>query len=920
MRRQDEIRLLFPSQDQESQKLLLSELDGYALAFDSEEVFDLLRSALGSPIPRVRNQALASLSFFLPRFVARRMRVAQEEAGLWTEYQNVKARPDPAMLEVLRQKREKMRERARDALEPLATTLAKRFSKLRPELRGPAQLALSYLGSDPVLDELGEAVAATPNDAAAVFAWSFAGGGTRDPLRVVAHLNRYGPGEPDLLLSGATLPAAELLALVAQLEGRLDGAGTANLALSLSKMSGDFALPALERLVKRTTGWGQVHVLRAAGASGHPFALALIKRVHGHSQNGFVKQQAIRAAGGIFAQEAIDFCLEQARTADGALAAQALETLVRLRCPRDELAAVARPHLSSHHLRLRVNALLMVVGADAQTLPRGFLDLIEHSDPLPRVEAAFCMGYWPHPACLDALATMATSDPAPAVRQQAIKSLSKHPPGRSFLHLAHIAMTGAPGEALTAVRVLSRGVQQSEDALRSLLGALPAAADPARRALLVRGAATLAAPEGDDTLEAILATDTASEDPVTLTAALEAWKLIGGPRDKKDRQQVVRQAGHLDPAVRGAATVAGFLSGELSLLSRLESRLKEEDGPAMAAACETLLELALVASEVVGPGHALLGGALERSTGAHASTMATARYAAKAAADALESKSPVRAEGEFDLDEASASGTVPIPPPPADAQASGKEKESILAELAQRYQKKPGQKGDVAEALKKDTYLVAGKEAGKKLSEEPGSARFMRAAAQAGAFLRMNPILLVPVIVLAGIGLLVTKVIVAGPGGGGIGHPGAPQAVALHVMHCTGRSAVPGEAQALVPGDVLRFNEKFTLEPNAALRLVTPTGDRIRVNGPSKIAIGKQSATKSLELTFDDGSVDFVAAASGTLILKDGRSTITCEAGSFVAKFVAGKLKVEARVPPVYVQAGSSPKEEVKIGTPKLLD
>lgn len=920
MRRQDEIRLLFPSQDQESQKLLLSELDGYALAFDSEEVFDVLRSALGSPAPRVRHQALATVSYFLPRFFARRMRVAEEEAGLWTEYQNETARPDPAMLEVLRQKREKMRERARDALVPLAETLARRYAKLPPELRTAAQLALAYLGSDPVLDEMGKVVDATPTDANALFAWAFAGGASKDPTRLIDHLNRYGAGEPDLLLSAAALPAFDLLALCSQLEGRIDGAGTANLAMALARLSGDAALAPLARLVKRTTGWGHVHILRAAGATGHPAALTLIKRVHQHSQNGFVKQQAIRAAGGIFAQDAIAFCLEQARSSDGALAAQALETLVRLRCPRDELAAVARTHLESKHLRLRVNALLMVVGVESQSLPRGFLDLLEHSEPLPRVEAAFCMGYWPHPACLDALATMAASDPAPAVRQQAIKSLSKHPPGRSFLHLAHIAMTGAAGEALTAVRVLARGAQQSDDALRSLLGALPAATDPQRRALLVRGAATLAAPEGDDTLEAILATDTASEDPVTLTAALEAWKLIGGPRDKKDRQQVVRQAGHLDPAVRGAATVAGFLSGELSLLSRLESRLKEEDGAALAAACETLLELGLVASEVVGPGHALLGGALERSTGAQASTMATARYAAKAAA-ALDSKGPVRAEGEFDLDEASASGTVPPLPPPKDELASGKEKETILAELAQRYQKKPTTaKADVAEALKKDTYLVAGKEAGKKLSEEPGSARFMRGVAQAGAFLKMNPILLVPVIVFFGICGVVIRV-VAFPPRSDDGRPaGMPAAVALHVMHCTGKSQVPGEAQALVPGDVLRFNEKFSLEKDAALRLVTPTGDRIRVNGPSKIAIGKQSSTKSLELTFDDGSVDFVAAASGTLVLKDGKSTVTCEAGSFVAKFTNGKLRVEARVPPVYVSVSGGPKEEVKIGTPKTID
>jgi len=917
MRRQDEIRLLFPSQDQESQKLLLSELDAYALAFDSDEVVDVLRTATAAPLARVANQALVTACFFLPRYVARRMRVAEEQAGLWTEYQHEKARPDPATLEVLRQQRERIREKAREVLAPLAETLAARFARLPEPVRPRAQLAMAYLGSDGVLDALRKAVEAAPTDAQALWTWAFAGAGTRDPERLAFHLDRYGVRAPELLLAAAALPLAALLLLVQRLDGRLDGAGTSNIAFALSRHPGAAVLPALERLCKRTTGWGQVHVLRAAGASGHPHALDLIRHIHSHSHNHFVRQQAIRAAGGLFAQASIDFCIEQSKTDDPASAAQALETLVRLRCPRGELAAVARPHLTSTHLRTRVNAFLTVVDPNAQTLPRGFLELVESEQPLPRVEAAFCMGYWTHPACTEALSTMASNDPAPAARQQAIKSLSKHPPERSFGPLAKIAMTGGAMEALTATRVLARSAQQSKEALKAMMSALPPASETARHALLVRALASLAAPEGDDALEALLARDLESSEPAVLVGALEAWKLLGGPRDKAERQQIVRLAGHADPAVRGAAVVAGFLGGELSLLSRLEDALKSEEGASLAAACDALADLALIANEVVGPQNALLCSALERSANSASTGLAAARFAR--APEASPATSPLRAEGEFEIDDAPAAAAAPPPVSRPSKQISqlkesASDREAVLTELTSRYQKKPGQKGDVASALQKDTYLVAGKDAGRKLEEEPRSERLMRGLRQAGAIVRLHPVLLVPPLIFLIVAALVTRQVVAP-----VEKAPSQQAVALHVIHTAGKSMVPGDTAALVPGDVLRYGEKVDVAEKAAVRLNTPAGDRIRVNGPARIAIGAGESHR-LELTLDEGAVDYVAAAGGTLTLKHSSHTVVCEAGSFVARTVGSKLVVESRVPPVYVQGSGGSHEEVRVGQPKTLE
>lgn len=129
-----------------------------------------------------------------------------------------------------------------------------------------------------------------------------------------------------------------------------------------------------------------------------------------------------------------------------------------------------------------------------------------------------------------------------------------------------------------------------------------------------------------------------------------------------------------------------------------------------------------------------------------------------------------------------------------------------------------------------------------------------------------------------------------------------PRAIALHVMHCTGTSKVGAEPQALVPGDVLRREELLRVEPGAKLRLVTPTGDRLRLTGPCLVRIDSPAGAPALKLYQRGGELDYVAAASGTLELETPRGTMRCVGGSVVVR-QDGASTVECRVGPVHAGA-----------------
>lgn len=127
-----------------------------------------------------------------------------------------------------------------------------------------------------------------------------------------------------------------------------------------------------------------------------------------------------------------------------------------------------------------------------------------------------------------------------------------------------------------------------------------------------------------------------------------------------------------------------------------------------------------------------------------------------------------------------------------------------------------------------------------------------------------------------------------------------------------------GETAVLAPGDVLRAGEHVQLADGAALRVVTPLGDRLRLNGPATLVIGGQKKPGVVSVEYDGGALDFVAAAAGTLVLDCGHGTITCEAGSVVARWVDGHVLVETRVPSVEVTADGPPRA-VDVGAPLTL-
>lgn len=600
MRRQDEIRLLYPNQVPANQKFLLSELDDYAAAFDGDEVLELLRLAMAGGAQPLRRQALVTATFFLPPFTERRHGVTQAQASVWSQYM-----AEPVALATAAQERAQVEEtrglrtRALARLTPLFLALSSRMDELPESLRGEAWLTLSLLPdgekySPRFLDK-------KPMAFEALWAWAAGGGATRDPARLTAMLDRTGPGDPDVLLAALGLPAETLARLAKRLTGRVDWRGTAHLAMALGRVGGPDALARLEDLARHPSGWGDVYVLRAVESLGRPDGLELVERLHRRATHEFVRRQALRAAGGFVSEAALVFCLAQLGGSEGSVAAQALESLVRLRCPRADLLQAARGLAASADLRVRVNALLATVDPDGGKLPAEFESLLRSDDPLARVEAAFCLGYWRSRGALEALSHFASADPQPAVRVQAMKSLTRYGAARCLPALTRLFETASPGEAALAARLVARpGAQRVSGIPEFFTRELVRNNDPNRRALLLTALAGLSVTHRPPGVEQILVAALDVDSPVVLKAALDGWTLLGGQTAADLGGRLARCAAAEDPAVAAQAAVVSFLRGDLKAIDVLAAGLMAGAPDARVAAhVHAALELALIGERCV---------------------------------------------------------------------------------------------------------------------------------------------------------------------------------------------------------------------------------------------------------------------------------------------------------------------------------
>lgn len=597
MRRQDELLTLYPGCDSPTKKFILSQAESLALAFDSEGLLELLQQERGADESALRHQAVVSVARFLPLYLRKRYALSEHVRGLWTAYaqpQSAAAVAAPLEPATVRAARAGVYMRA---TQPLVTEAITRLSALTGDLRTRALLALSAYPTASVAGALAAAADADPTDLPAALARARQ---SEAAAPATAHAVRAAAGQnPDLLLVlGELAPAAAVPAIRACSSGT-NGLGRMNLAQALVHQGRD-PRECIGDLVARGEGWVTVYALRALEAWGQPEALTDIMRLHARAPHDFVKAQAVRAASGIGGPDAIAFCLDALKSPVVGIQAQALESLVRLKCPPDTLGAVAAPLLASTSLRARVNALLAVAEPEHEDLHPALTSLLMSNDPIERLEGAYCLGFLQNKRSRRFLESLVRMDPVPLVRVQAVKSLSKYVARDAVDALVPLLASEDRRLAMAAARVLAR--YEGEDgvtvatALTELLGR-PDGLPPYGRAVAYRTLGTVACRAAYDRAVPALLAGLDDRETVVVAGALEGWAVFRHQRPRAVQERLAAVATGGDPRNRTRALLALFVGGDLEVPARAAAALGA-DGDA-AAAVELLLEIGLLRDEAV---------------------------------------------------------------------------------------------------------------------------------------------------------------------------------------------------------------------------------------------------------------------------------------------------------------------------------
>lgn len=881
MRKQDELLVLYPHQDRFNKKFILTEIDGLSRTFDSDDLLELLRREVGSPDPVVAHQAFFGLTLFLPGFIARRFGVAPTEQGLWTRYEASAAPGSAGAAIAATLDHDATRDLVYAGLEPVARSLYDHMELGSEPVRKLARLALSQFPYRFLQQSILERSAREP-DFELTMALARMGAGLAGPAAFSSKVTVEATRQASMYLSLVALSPEDLSREVVELAPRAGRLGRANLAIAISKHADPSILDGVRALIDHRESWVDVYAMRALQGTGAPGAMKEVVALYERQQNSFVRCQALRTLGDIGGRGSLEFLMDRARDPDPAIQAQALESLIRLRCPRQDLMKVADPLRDSPSIRTRVNAWLAIADPREAKKPTIFTELAQRAEPLHRLEGAYSLGYWQGADSVRALRRLALEDPEDSVRIQAVKSLSRFPAAVAGGPLLEVLAGGRDRLALCASRVLTR--YEGDEArlvVGAVMDALRSAKTPLEATLLMRAMGSLAGKAGVEEAELVMVKNIESPDPRVVRAALEGWKLYGTSRRFDLSHKLDELARSADAEIALAATTVKLLQGRWDAVTQLADRLARPADEGWNRAVETALEWGLLAAEVIPLGRfeALRVPATPPSMQRPAITLGWAPRVTGVTALGAGDGMPVH-----ELADAAA----PPKPDREGASSGGVPRARASARTADRPRNQ-----NLVEDLLRSTYHLGRHVADAALE---GEARFQHLGPRwrtAAAFLWMNRFLLpIPLVVLLLVSYQVVGVSTS------ISQPttGSPAPAALTVLHVEGLVSLGDGTRPAAGGSVVAGGE-VRLEEASRLRLRSLLGSEIRVIGPGRILVPEVDADgHRMTLELDVSEAQLHAAPEETLhLLASGARVVLSDAEIRITNPDGGPALLEVR-------------------------
>jgi len=341
------------------------------------------------------------------------------------------------------------------------------------------------------------------------------------------------------------------------------------------------AQPLLEKVSDR---WPLVQALDSLGRCAAPKAVGDLASVWRSSRDPQVQVAALRSANNLGGKAACLLCLEALETGSEHVQAVALEGLARLGLPPKLIESQLLSLMDSPCVHLALNASFVLARHDPILISRKVVSWLREGDDEDRLAGAHLLSCIRSDTGQRIAITLANKDPAPAVRMELIRGLSKYPAGQAGPALE--ACLDQPDDQVRAwaFRLLARTHHLHPSELSVLVSNLiNKESHSGIRAGLVRELGRI----GDVEACSIVSRALRSEEPDSVTAAAQALALAG---DRKLAGGLISIGESGCPAARAAVAQALWAVGDQRCVP-IMNRLFSEGGLALRHGIRVLEEI-----------------------------------------------------------------------------------------------------------------------------------------------------------------------------------------------------------------------------------------------------------------------------------------------------------------------------------------
>lgn len=680
---------------------LLARVGRLSLDFELPELIDFLTGASLEDDPAVRRQALRALRNALPRLAAHRYRDRQPSSvdrpdGTWTEYNidrteldAIRRLGDAQRLDLAALDRRRLVSAAVHVLLPCIDAAA---DLARTGTRPIRRLAVEALGAVPAAPAVRALVdAASDRELLGDVAASLADHDTpmaRAALVGLLDARPDAPSRNDLIIELGRMGGDEAYAAVVRQLLDATAATRAAVAQALAGFATSDAETILRELAADRDELVRLHAADALACVGTAASVDVLRTLAARSTDPVVRQSAVRALGALGEPAGRDPVTAAMSDPDPGVRAQAVESLVRLRIPDQELFGLAFPLVRDPSAAVASHAILALAPIDGSLAIQRVMALLRDPDPATRARGAWCLGYVQHPSALALLGQVASQEPAETVVVQAVKAHAKYEPAEVTESLTRLLTHRGSLVRRTAAAVLtSFGSAPGLACSRAAATALPQERDAGVAVALVGLLAVTSTPAQ----HLVLAHHLGHRVPEVVAAVVEGLDLLANIESVPALTPLTASP---HPCIKARAALALWHQGELRVVDRLRDDLKGGDEHQVTGALEALRQVGLSLRRLEDPSrYPLLAAELH----GHASTAAFATHEASVPSGALpEPAATIRRAGpgpiafEFTSTVLPAEVAIDTSLPPPEGEPSGELDEEALADLFTASAGEPG--------------------------------------------------------------------------------------------------------------------------------------------------------------------------------------------------------------------------------------